>query len=94
VSGRNSASRPTPGRRRRAPKTQIESNTAATATREFDVTLLTTRCGTTVVRVAAADPDDVLRVVDRELSSGEHIAPPEHCTDDVQTEVCAIREIH
>jgi hypothetical protein len=62
--------------------------------REFEVTLLTTRCGTTVVRVAAADRDDVLRVVDRELSSGEHIAPPEHCTDDVQTEICAIREIH
>ncbi len=62
--------------------------------REFEVTLLTTRCGTTVVRVAAADRGDVLRVVDRELSSGEHIAPPEHCTDDVQTEVCAIREIH
>jgi len=62
--------------------------------REFEVTLLTTRCGTRVVRVAAADPDGVLRVVDREPSSGGHVAPPKHCTDDVQTEVCAIREIH
>jgi len=62
--------------------------------REFEVTLLTTRCGATVARVAAADRDEVLRVVDSELSSGEHIAPPEHCTDDVQTDVCAIREIH
>jgi hypothetical protein len=62
--------------------------------REFEVILLTTRCGTTVVRVAAANRDDVLRVVDQELSSGEHTASPEHCTDDVQTEVCAIRAIH
>jgi hypothetical protein len=60
---------------------------------EFEITLLTTRCGTTAVRVTAVDRDEVLRVIDVELSSGEHIAPPEHCTDGVQTEVCAIREI-
>ena len=61
---------------------------------EFEVTLLTTRCGTTMVRVTAADRDEVRRVIDVEISTGDHIAPAEFCTDDVQTEICAIREIH
>jgi hypothetical protein len=61
---------------------------------EFEVTLLTTRCGTTTVRVTAADRDEVRRVIYVEISTGEHIAPPEYCPDDIQTEICAIREIH
>ena len=64
------------------------------APREFEVTLLTTRCGTTMIRVTAADRDEVRRVIDVEISTGDHIAPPEYCMDDVQTEICAIREIH
>jgi hypothetical protein len=61
---------------------------------EFEVTLLTTRFGTTTIRVSAADRDEARRVIDVEISTGDHIAPPEYCTDDVQTEICAIREIH
>jgi hypothetical protein len=72
----------------------MTKHSGATAVREFEVTLLTTRCGTTIVRVTAASRDQVRRVIDVELSSGEHITPPEHCTDDVETEICAIREIH
>ena len=62
--------------------------------REFEVTLLTTRCGTTMIRVTSADRNEVRRVIDVEISTGDDIAPPEYCIDDVQTEICAIREIH
>ncbi len=83
--GQNSSS-PSPTRRK--------ANSGATAVREFEVTLLTTRCGTSVVRVIADNRDEVQRVIDVELSSGEHITSPEHRIDDVQTEISAIREIH
>ena len=59
---------------------------------EFEVTLLTTRCGTSIAHITAESPEAALKTVRAELASGDHIAPPEHCTDDVQTAVWAIGE--
>ena len=30
----------------------------------------------------------------RAVKSGDYTAPPEHCTDDIQTEVWTIRELY
>jgi len=63
------------------------------AAREFEVTVLTTRSGTIVVVVAASDREAALATVRGELAGGDFTAPPEHCTDDVQTEIWTIREL-
>ena len=60
---------------------------------EFEVTILTTRSGTAVAIVIASDREAALSAVREELLSGDLTAPPEHCTDDVQTEIWAIREL-
>jgi hypothetical protein len=65
------------------------------AVREFEVTLLTIRCGRTMVsglprltrtRCAGSSTWRFQPVTTSQLS--------EYCTDEVQTEICAIREIH
>jgi hypothetical protein len=63
------------------------------ALRQFDVTVVTTRCGTTTAIIAAEDRDSALTTVRGELEGGDFTAPPEHCTDDVQTEIWTIREL-
>lgn len=60
--------------------------------REFEVTVVTTRSGTTVVRVAASDRESALSSVREELASGDFTTPADQCTDDVQTEIWTIRE--
>jgi hypothetical protein len=45
--------------------------------REFEVTVLTTRSGTTVVVVAASEREAALDAVRKELASGDCTAPPE-----------------
>jgi len=62
--------------------------------RAFEVTLLTTRSGTTTVVVTAGDRDAAASTVAEQLASGDYTVPPEHCTDDVQTEIWTIRELH
>ena len=62
--------------------------------RTFEVTVVTIRSGTTAVVITAVDRDAAASTVREQLAGGEYTAPPEHCTDDVQTEVWAIREIH
>jgi len=62
--------------------------------RAFEVTVLTTRSGTTAVVITAVDRDAAASTVREQLAGGEYTAPPEHCTDDVQTEIWTIRELH
>jgi hypothetical protein len=62
--------------------------------RTFEVTLVTTRSGTTAVVTVAVDRDAAASAVREQLASGDYTAPPEHCTDDVQTEIWTIRELH
>ena len=60
----------------------------------FEVTLLTTRSGTTAVVITAVDREAAASTVRDQLASSDFTAPPEHCTDDVQTEIWTIRELH
>ena len=60
----------------------------------FEVTLMTTRSGTTAVVITAVDRDAVANTVREQLASGDYTVPPEHCTDDIQTEIWTIRELH
>jgi hypothetical protein len=62
--------------------------------RTFEVTLVTTRSGTTAVVTVAVDREAAASAVGEQLASGDYTAPPEHCTDDVQTEIWTIRELH
>jgi hypothetical protein len=62
--------------------------------RTFEVTLLTTRCGTTAVVMIATGRDAATSTVRELIATGEYTAPPEHCTDDIQTEIWTIREVH
>jgi hypothetical protein len=62
--------------------------------RTFEVTVVTIRSGATVVEVIAVDRDAAASTVREQLAGGEYTAPPEHCTDDVQTEIWTIRELH
>ena len=62
--------------------------------RAFEVTVLTTRSGTTAVVITAVDRNAAASTVREQLASGDYTAPPEHCTDDVQTEIWMIRELH
>jgi hypothetical protein len=62
--------------------------------RAFEVTVLTTRSGTTAVVTVAVDREAAASAVREQLASGDYTAPPEHCTDDVQTEIWTIRELH
>lgn len=61
---------------------------------EFEVTIVTVRSGTTAVVVAASDRESALSTVQDELARGDLIAPPEHCTDDIHTEIWTIRDLH
>jgi hypothetical protein len=61
--------------------------------RAFEVTVLTTRSGTTSVVITAVDRDAAASTVCELLATGECTAPPEQCTDDVQTEIWTIREV-
>ena len=61
--------------------------------REFEVTVLTTRSGTTVVLVAAFDHQAAINAVREELASGDFTSPPEQCTDDVHTEIWTVRGV-
>lgn len=62
--------------------------------RAFEVTVLTTRSGTTAVVITAVDRDAAASTVAELLASGDYTAPPEYCTDDIQTEIWTIRELH
>ena len=62
--------------------------------RSFEVSLLTTRSGTTAVVITAVDREAAASTVREQLASGDYTAPPEHCTDDIQTEIWTIRELH
>jgi len=62
--------------------------------RAFEVTVLTTRSGTTAVVITAVDREAAAGTVREQLASGDYTAPPEHCTDDIQTEIWTIRELH
>ena len=62
--------------------------------RAFEVTVLTTRSGTTAVVITAIDRDAAASTVGEQLASGDYTLPPEHCTDDIQTEIWTIRELH
>ena len=64
------------------------------APRAFEVTLLTTRSGTTAVVITAVDRDAATSTARELIATGECTAPPEHCTDDIQTEIWTIRELH
>ena len=62
--------------------------------RAFEVTVVTIRSGTTAVVITAVDREAAASTVREQLATGEYTAPPEHCTDDVQTEIWTIREVH
>ena len=62
--------------------------------RAFEVTVLTTRSGTTAVVITAVDRDVATSTVRELIATGECTAPPEQCTDDIQTEIWTIRELH
>jgi hypothetical protein len=62
--------------------------------RAFEVTVVTIRSGTTAVVITAVDREAAASTIREQLASGEYTAPPEHCTDDIQTEVWTIRELH
>jgi hypothetical protein len=61
--------------------------------RRFEVTVLTTRSGSTSTIIAASDHAEAHNIVASELASGQLTAPPEQCTDDVQTEIWTVCEI-
>jgi hypothetical protein len=60
---------------------------------EFDVTVLTLRSGTQTIRVEADDPVAARALVHSECGGGRCHCPPEWCTDDVQTDVVAVRTV-
>jgi len=62
--------------------------------RAFEVTVLTTRSGTTTMVITAVDREAAASAVREQLATGDYTVPPEHCTDDVQTEIWMIRELH
>ena len=62
--------------------------------RAFEVTLLTTRSGTTAVVITAVDREAAASALREQLATGDYSMPPEHCTDDIQTEIWTIRELH
>ena len=62
--------------------------------RAFEVTLLTTRSGTTAVAIMAVDREAAASAVREQLATGDYTVPPEHCTDDIQTEIWTIRELN
>ena len=89
--------RPSNTENRRAASDLIEleaSDDQQQTPRTFEVTLLTTRSGTTAVMITAVDRDAATSTVREQLASGDYTAPPEHCTDDIQTEIWTIREVH
>ena len=62
--------------------------------RAFEVTVVTIRSGTTAVVITATDREAAASTVREQLASGDYTAPPEHCTDDIQTEIWTIREVY
>ena len=62
--------------------------------RTFEVTVVTIRSGTTAVVITATDREAATSAVRELIATGECTAPPEHCTDDLQTEIWTIREVH
>jgi hypothetical protein len=62
--------------------------------RAFEVTVVTIRSGTTAVVITAMDREAAASTVREQLASGDYTAPPEDCTDDIQTEIWTIREVH
>jgi len=60
----------------------------------FEVTVLTTRSRTTAVVIAAVDREAAASAVREQLATGDYTVPPEHCTDDIQTEIWTIRELN
>jgi hypothetical protein len=62
--------------------------------RAFEVIVVTIRSGTTTVVIAAVDREAAASTVREQMAYGEYTVPPEHCTDDVQTEIWTIREVH
>jgi hypothetical protein len=62
--------------------------------RAFEVTVVTIRSGMTAVVITAMDREAAASTVRELIATGECTAPPEHCTDDIQTEIWTIREVH
>ncbi len=83
------------GRRTASELNELEADDDQQCTpRAFEVTVLTTRSGTTAVVITAIDRDAAASTVGEQLASGDYTLPPEHCTDDIQTEIWTIRELH
>ena len=61
--------------------------------REFDVTVTTTRVGTSTLRVEAVSAAAAKSIVENECASGQCHCPPEWCTDDVESDVLSVREV-
>ena len=60
---------------------------------EFDVSVLTVRSGTLVVRVTADDAATARSLLQAECESGQCHCPPEWCTDNVESTVLDVRRV-
>jgi hypothetical protein len=60
---------------------------------EFDVTVVTIRCGTHTVRVDAANSIAARNAIEAECRANLCDCSAEWCTDDVQSEVVAVRNV-
>jgi hypothetical protein len=58
---------------------------------EYEVVVVTIRSGTHSVSVMADDAISARAIVESECAGDNWHCPPEWCTDDVQTEVVAVR---
>ncbi len=60
---------------------------------EFNVTVVTVRSGTHIVRVEADNAAAARSLVQSDCNENECHCPPEWCTDDVQSDAVDVREI-
>ena len=61
---------------------------------EFEVTVVTTRAGTQIIRLEAPDAVTAQSVVQAECRTDQCHCPPDWCTDDVQSDVVSVREVN
>jgi xylose isomerase len=60
---------------------------------EFDVSVLTIRCGTHTVRAVAENAAAARRQIQSECDKGHNHCPAEWCTDDVQTTIVQVKQV-
>ena len=60
---------------------------------EFDISVVTIRCGTHTVRAVAENAAAARGQIQSECDNGSHHCPPESCIDDVQTTIVQVKQV-